>query len=102
KKLERPNHYLECQILNIYQEIIEYLKTEFFAGKSLFDSIIEKEKEDPSDADHWVRQEIEGGFYPWLQAKIQEHFTGGSEKRVYLLIHGFGSAYPYLRASDFL
>jgi hypothetical protein len=37
EKLARPNHYLDCLIINIYHEIILYLKGECFAGKTLFE-----------------------------------------------------------------
>ncbi|GAW88408.1 hypothetical protein FPS14_contig00004-0073 [Flavobacterium psychrophilum] len=30
------------------------------------------------------------------------HFGEKNDKKVYLVLHGFGSAYPYLRVSDFL
>jgi hypothetical protein len=102
KKLQRPNHYLECQILNIYQEIISYLKAEVFAGESLFDEIITKEREHSKNAHKWIKNEIELGFYEYLQNKIEAHFSEDSDKRVYLLLYGFGSAFPYLRASEFL
>ena len=82
KKLQRPNHYLECQILNIYNELIHYLKEEKFAGQSLFDQILEKEKEDFADADFWLREEIDTGFYDFLQEKINSYFESKSNKRV--------------------
>ena len=44
EKLERPNHFLDTLIINIYDEIITYLKSESFSGKSIFDMIIEKRK----------------------------------------------------------
>lgn len=102
KKLQRPNHYLECQILNIFEEIIIYLKSQTFAGNTLFEDIEAKENEDPKEAARWLKEEIELGFYKHLQEKIRKHFKFDSDKRVYLIIHGFGSAYPYLRASEFL
>ncbi|WP_028298619.1 hypothetical protein [Olivibacter sitiensis] len=40
EKLKRPNHYLDSLAINIYQELLDYLKTEMFAGKSLFDLVI--------------------------------------------------------------
>ena len=102
EKLKRPNHYLDCMVVNIYHEIINYLKEDSFAGKSLFDLVLEKESEDPKDAFDWVRDEINHGkFYKKFEAKIKEHFVN-EDKTVYLIIYGFGSAFPYLRASDFL
>lgn len=103
EKLKRPNNYLDCLALNIYHEIIEYLKSEEFAGKSLFDLVIEKEQEDPEDAFSWVRDEINhGDFYKRFEKKLRTHFETSDDKRVYLILHGFGSSFPYLRASELL
>ena len=102
-KLKRPNHYLDCMVLNIYHELIEYLKEESFAGKSVFDLVIEKEKEDSRDALAWVKDEINfGKFYQRFENKVKAHFKNEHEKRVFLVIHGFGSAFPFLRASELL
>lgn len=102
-KLKRPNHYLDCMVINIYHELIQYLKEVSFAGKSLFDSVMEKEKEDPVEAIAWIQDEINhGDFYSRLEKKVKEHFKDDQEKRVYLIIYGVGSAFPYIRASKFL
>lgn len=103
KKLKRPNNFLECLLVNIYEELIEYLKSESFSGKNLFDLIREKEKEDPQEAYNWIRDEInQGNFYSSLEKKVKEHFEPVQQKRVYLILYGFGSIFPYLRASEFL
>ena len=103
KKLKRPNNFLDCLSINIYHELIDYLKAESFAGDTLFDLVLEKEKENPTDALQWVIDEINvGDFYDRIAKKVKEHFNPSEEKRVYLIVSGFGSVYPYLRASDFL
>ncbi len=103
EKLKRPNNYLDCLTINIYQELIEYLKGISFSGDTLFDIIMNMEKEDPVKAQSFIRDEVNNrGFYPHLEKKIKEYFQDKSSKRVYLIIHGFGSAYPYLRASEML
>lgn len=103
EKLKRPNHYLDSLVINMYEELIEYLKNESFAGKTLFELVIEKEKEDPADALAWVRDEINhGDFYKKFEAKVKEHFKDEHEKKVYLIMYGFGSAFPFLRASELL
>uniref|UniRef100_UPI00404A9622 BREX protein BrxB domain-containing protein n=2 Tax=Flavobacteriaceae TaxID=49546 RepID=UPI00404A9622 len=103
EKLKRPNNYLDCLVINMYDEMIEYLKAEQFANRSLFDLISEKEKEDDEEALTWVRDEInEGNFYNNFTKKVKNHFGQYNEKKVYLVLHGFGTAYPYLRVSDFL
>jgi len=102
KKLKRPNHYLDCLVINIYEELINYLKADSFSGSTIFDSILEKEKEDYEDALNWVLDEVDNGFYEYFEEKIKDHFKEKNEKRVFLIIYGFGTAFPYLRASDFL
>tara|TARA_R110002073_G_scaffold71451_5_gene175447 strand:+ start:2377 stop:2976 length:600 start_codon:yes stop_codon:yes gene_type:complete len=101
-KLKRPNHYLDCLVINIYEELINYLKANSFSGSSIFDLIMEKEKEDYQDAFNWVLDEVDEGFYTHFERKVKNHFTDKSEKRVFLIVYGFGTVFPYLRASDFL
>jgi len=103
QKLKRPNNFLDCMVINIYHEFIEYLKGKAFTGSSLFDLITAKEKEDAEEAFAWIRDEIsDGGFFAYLENKINDYFNPAEEKRVYLIIYGIGSIFPYLRASEFL
>jgi hypothetical protein len=102
-KLKRPNHYLDCLIFNVYHELINYLNATMFAGSSLFDQVLEQEKDDPIGALAWVRDEIKSdAFIEFLAKKVNAHFHTPTDKRVYLIIHGFGSIFPYLRASELL
>lgn len=103
EKLKRPNHYLDSLVVNIYQELIDYLKSEKFAGKTLFDLVVEKEREDPAEALAWIRDEVNhGDFYKKFEAKVKGHFNEDHDKKVYLIMYGFGSAFPFLRASELL
>ncbi|MEX0980667.1 MAG: BREX protein BrxB domain-containing protein [Bacteroidales bacterium] len=103
EKLKRPNHYLDCLVLNVYHELIAYLKEESFAGKSIFDSVLEKEKEDPNRAYMWVRNKLQSDkFMKFFTDKIQAHFQDTTDKKVFLILYGFGSSFPYLRASELL
>jgi len=103
EKLKRPNHYLDSLVVNIYQELIDYLKSEKFAGKTLFDLVVEKEREDPAEALAWIRDEVNhGDFYKKFEAKVKGHFNVDHDKKVYLIMYGFGSAFPFLRASELL
>src|SRR5690606_27768267 len=70
KRLKRPSHYLDCLIINIYHELVNYLKDVSFTGKSLFELLLEKEKDDPEDALAWIRDEInDGDFYKYFERK---------------------------------
>lgn len=103
EKLKRPNQFLDCLVINIFHELIEYLKGISFAGKSLFDQVLEKEKEDSLDAQNWIREEVnQGEFYRHFERKVKDHFSTDQLKRVYLVIYGFGNAFPYIRASELL
>ena len=103
EKLKRPNNHLESLVINIFDELIDYLRNETFAGETLFDSVIEKEKEDPSEALSWIREEINNGnFYTKFENKVRGFFDKEDNKRVYLIIYGFGSSFPYIRASELL
>lgn len=103
KKLERPNLYLNTLVINIYEEIIQYLKENFFTNQTLFDLILEKEEVDGTEAMDWAIEEINSDqFYDAFQSKLDSHFQENSNKKAYLVLYGFGSAFPILRASDFL
>lgn len=103
EKLSRPSHYLDCMMVNIYHELLDYLQEVAFAGRTLFELVMEKEQEDPGEAITWIREEInQGDFYPRFENKVRSHFSSEKQKRVYLILYGFGSVYPYLRASEFL
>jgi hypothetical protein len=72
EKLSRPNNYLDCLVINIYDEMIDFLKAEQFANRSLFDLILEKEKEDDEEALEWILEEInEGNFYTKFTEKLR-------------------------------
>lgn len=104
EKLKRPNNYLDCLVMNIYKEFITYLKNSSFNNQtSLFEDIINMEKKNPKKAKDEIHDEIDNNFIKYIETKVKEHFRQvGENKRVYLIVYGFGSIYPYLRASTFL
>lgn len=103
EKLKRPSNSLNCLILNVYHEFIIYLKSKTFAGQSLFDAIEELEKDDYADAfDYIVGQAESDEFISYLGEKYLKYFASNEEGKVYLLLHGFGSIFPYLRFSTLL
>lgn len=105
-QLKRPNNFLDCMVLNLYEEMIEFLQANSFAGESLFDQIMEKEQEDIEEADEWFQEEVDGdAFIAFLSEKVNKHFPEAGQDdntRVYLIIHGIGDAFPHMRASDLL
>lgn len=103
-KLQRPDNNLDSLLINIYEEIINYLQTKKFIGESLLDQVFNDEKEKPEETEKWLNDIISSKeFYKFLADKINDYFkVHEKRKRVYLLIYGFGSSFPYLRSSTFL
>ena len=104
KRLKRPNHFLDCLVINLYEELIDYLKATPLLDTTVFDEIVRHEQEDAESAKNWIIGEVDSDdFIHYLTVKINQHFKNeDNQKRVYLLISGIGDVFPYLRASDFL
>lgn len=101
-KLSRPNNFIESMVINLYDEVISYLKSQSFAGETIFESIVAFEKEDSEGAFLFARDEIRNGFYSQIESKLASYFSSLHDKKNYLIIHGVGSAFPYLRTHEFL
>lgn len=104
EKLERPSSFLNCMVMNIYEEIIAYLMETSFRGKTLFAEIAEREAEAPEEADEWLQDEIDSPeFIDFIECKLAAHFGDQEDRsKAYLLAYGFGDAFPHLRVSTFL
>lgn len=104
-RLIRPDIFQECIVINIYDEFINYLKIEKLGDESLFDLFIEQEKSEGSNTTYQNLKDTADSkeFLKTIDNKIVKHFELPSDyKKVYVLIHGFGSIFPYLRTSEFL
>ena len=103
-RLVRPDNYLDSMILNVFDEMIAYLKNQKFLGKPLLDRIIESEDENPQKANEWMDRTLnDEKFFNFIKDKVEAHFAEKSHlKRIYLLVHGFTASYPHLRASTFI
>lgn len=99
--LARPSNYLNTLSINIYHELIGFLKSRVFMKRSLLDQIIEKEKEDPNAASNWVKDQIKN-FIIHFEEKVEKHFADADKNKAYLILYGFGSIFPYLRASELI
>ena len=104
ENLSRPDNNLDSLLINIYNEMIEYLKAEEFIGLSLFDNVIEDESKEPNKAQKWISNIVSSKeFYNKLENKVCSYFEKQHDrKRVYVLVYGFGSSFPYIRTSTFL
>jgi|SRR5665647_1639308 len=103
-RLIRPNTYVDVLIINLFTEFIEFLKTRDFGGKTLLDTLLQKELKDPGKVTDSLRREAtRREFLSNLNDKIKTHIEPSDElKKSYVFVHGFGEIYPYLRASKFL
>lgn len=104
-RLVRPDIFQDAMIINIYEEFINFIKKEKLGDESLFDLFIKQEKEDsPEEAAVNLKNTADSvGFLKCIDEKIRVHFQLPSKyKKVYVLVHGFGSIFPYLKASEFL
>lgn len=99
--LARPSNYLNTLSINIYHELIAFLKSRVFMKRSLLDQIIEKEKEDPNAASNWVKDQMKN-FIIHFEDKVEKHFADADKNKAYLILYGFGSIFPYLRASELI
>lgn len=103
EKLKRPSNNLNCLVINIYKEFIIYLKESTFAGTSLFDSILDLEKDNYEDSLEFIQEKAnDDQFMNFIGQKFEAYFKEQQTDRVYLLLHGFGSVFPYLRLSTLL
>lgn len=104
ERLKRPDNYLDVLILNIFDLFCRFLNSKMFGGKTMYDFLIGREIQTPGKVnDSLIREARSEGFFKFVDERIKEHFNAGaSGKKVYVIIHGFGEVYPYLRASRFL
>ncbi|MCH7965548.1 MAG: DUF1788 domain-containing protein [Bacteroidetes bacterium] len=104
-RLIRPDIFQECMVINIYTEFIDHLMTEKLGDESLFDLFIKQEKEESAtEAGENLKNVADSiEFLKRIDEKIRVHFQLPSKyKKVYVLVQGFGSIFPYLSASEFL
>ncbi len=104
-RLVRPDIFQECMVINIYHEFIEYLKKEKLGDESYIDLFMQQESRGETEKAYRGLKDIADSqlFLKVIDHKIIEHFNLPSEyKKVFVLVHGFGSMFPYLRASEFI
>jgi hypothetical protein len=106
ERLIRPSNFIDTLILNIFDEFIEYLKGLPFGEEVFYDLLIQKEQDDeyPDAVVKLIKEKANDiEFFDFINEKATKHFKGESvNKRVYLFLYGFGSIFPFLRASNYL
>ncbi len=105
-RLIRPNNFVDTLILNIYDEFISFLKDEKMGDESVLDLITQNdtEKEMPDNLkDVLFNKANSFEFFNYINAKATKHFKEPTKfKKVYLMLYGFGSIFPFLRTSTYL
>jgi len=103
-RLRRPNVGQEPLLVNIYEELLSFLEEETLDGRPLLDHILEREADAPDMVGRQVKQQAKSNaFIQGLADNFSNYVSEQSERnRSYVLIHGWGSIFPYLRSSQFL
>lgn len=103
-RLVRPSNYIDSMVLNIFDEMIEYLENQKFLGKSLLNKIIQEEQSNSVKASEWLDRTLnDNKFFEFIKEKIEKYFEEKTHlKRIYLLVYGFTASYSHLRASTFI
>jgi len=103
-RLYRPSNYLDIMVIDIFEEFTKYLKKEKFGRDTKFDFYLKHETDKPSQVANALKKDAyDNRFLTYLDNKIQTHLQNTDEYEVaYVIVKGFGNAYPYIRASRFM
>lgn len=104
ERLQRPTNYLNAMVLDIFEEFLEFLRSQPFGKVSKFEFFLKQEESRPDQVEKSLRQTAnDDRFYSWLHQKITAHFErAGDAKVAYVFVKGFGAIFPYMRASKFM
>jgi hypothetical protein len=105
-RLERPNNFIDTLILNIFDEFIDFLKEDKLGNDTMLNLLLDKENNESQpqelfDILQTKAHSIE--FFDYIHHKAEAHFNLPSKfQKVYLMLYGFGSIFPFLRTSAYL
>ena len=103
-RLHRPNNYLNVMVMDIFEEFIEFTKSTKFGKATKFNFYLEHE-EKKQEAVHKALEKdaYDTRFLNFLDQRITKHLETSKPSEVsYILLKGFGNAFPYIRASRFM
>lgn len=103
-RLHRPNNYLDVMVIDIFDVFVEYLKKEKFGKSTKFEFYMQHEEAKVDAVKKALLQDAyDKRFLDFVDKKITEHLKNASDYEVaYVMMKGFGNAYPYIRASRFM
>ncbi len=104
ERLVRPNDFIDVLILDIFKEFTDYLKTENFGNSSWLDFLLDTEKTEPAKVEKTLTKKAgEPKFLNNLENQIKSFLSQNNGlNKSYVMIHGFGQIFPYLRTSKFV
>jgi len=104
KRLKRPSVQQEPLLVDIYEQFRRYLSQKTLGGRSLLDRLQEAEEEDPDMVAQRMKSHARSPEFTEFAASQFTEFANAdaSQARTYVLVHGWGAIFPYLRASMFL
>ncbi|GAA4399036.1 hypothetical protein GCM10023187_10330 [Nibrella viscosa] len=105
-RLLRPYGQNEVLIVNLFEQLLAYLRSDQYGDETLLDLILDKERDEgfTGDVEELLRQKAgESAFIAFVANHIRTYLQLPAKlPRVFVLLHGFGSLYPLLRVSSFL
>lgn len=106
QRLKRPDNYNDVLLMNIFEEFLEFLKSQSFGENNLLQELLDMENEEPETVSSLLHNKAgEDDFFSWLNNKVTKHLelpNPNNDKRTYVFVNGFGEIFPYLRASKFI
>ncbi|MBE0654973.1 MAG: DUF1788 domain-containing protein [Bacteroidales bacterium] len=104
-RISRPNEFLQATVLDIFDLLIEYLRSKAFGKKmNLLEFHLESEKNKPFESISLLSQDANSeSFFHFVNDRIHEKLKLPSQlDKVYVFLQGFGRIFPYLRMNRFL
>ena len=105
-RLERPNNFIDTLILNIFDEFIDFLKEDKLGNDTMLNLLLDKENNESQPQELFdILQDKANSieFFDYIHHKAGKHFSLPSKfQKVYLMLYGFGSIFPFLRTSAYL
>lgn len=104
EKLERPTTYINAMILDLFQVFRDYLSEEKFGDRSLLEDTLEEDRLHPDMVTTELTTEANSdNFIHYVNERIKAHITQNDGlNHPYVLVHGIGKMFPYLRTNVFL
>lgn len=104
ERLKRPSVGQEPLLANIYDQLRSYLSEKTLGDRSILERLKEAEDGDPDMVERRMKSHARSQeFAEYVAAKFNTFIHADADlPRTFVLVHGWGAIFPYLRASMFL